>query len=77
MGGVDENGGVVLGGGFQAELGICGAGVISEGNTGGQLAIIQQGLMMLCKQQVALSLVLECALRRRRTYLVEKSIIHS
>lgn len=38
---MDKNGGVVLGGGLKAELGICGARVISKGNTRGQLAIIQ------------------------------------
>lgn len=38
---MDKNGGVVLGGGLEAELGICGAGVVSEGDTRGQFAIVQ------------------------------------
>lgn len=38
---MDENGGVVLGGGLEAELSICGARVVREGDTRGQLAIIQ------------------------------------
>lgn len=70
---MDEDGGVVLWGGLEAELGICGARVVSEGNTRGQLAIIQQGLVMICKQQVTLGLVLEHALRRRQRRLVGES----
>lgn len=38
---MDENGGVVLGGGLEAELGICGAGIVGEGDAGGQLAVVQ------------------------------------
>lgn len=62
---MDKNGGVVLGGGLEAELRICGARVVAEGNARGQLAVIKQGLMVLGKQQVTLSLVLECALSRK------------
>lgn len=38
---MDKNGGVILRGGLKAELGICGARVVSEGNTRRQFAIIQ------------------------------------
>lgn len=38
---VDEYGGVVLGGGLQAELGVCGSRVVREGDAGGQLAVVQ------------------------------------
>lgn len=38
---VDENGGVVLRGGLKAKLGVCGARVVSEGNTRGQFAIVE------------------------------------
>lgn len=38
---MDKNGGVVLGGGLQAELGVGGAGVVREGDAGGQFAVVQ------------------------------------
>lgn len=41
MRGMDENGGVVLGGGLEAELSICGPWVVREGNAGGQFAVVQ------------------------------------
>lgn len=59
---VDKDGGVVLRGGLQAELGVCGAGVVGEGDAGGQLAVVQQRLMMLLKEKVALCPVLERSL---------------
>lgn len=69
---MDKNGAIVFGGGLEAELGVCSTGVVGEGDAGRQLAIIQQGLMMLCKQQVALCLVLECALCDRENMFDEK-----
>lgn len=41
MRGMDENGGVVLGGGLQAELSICGPRVVREGDTRRQFAVVQ------------------------------------
>lgn len=40
MGRMHKNGGVVLGGGLEAELGICGARVVGEGDAGGQFAVV-------------------------------------
>ncbi len=59
---VHKDGGIVLGGGLQTKLSISGSRIIGEGDTGRQLSIIQQHLMMFCKQQVTLCLVLKSAL---------------
>ena len=57
-----EDGGVVLGGGLQAELGVGSAGVIGEGDAARQLAVVQQRFVVLGEQQVALRLVFKCTL---------------
>ena len=62
MGRVHEDGGVVPGGGLQAELGVGGAGVVGKGDAARQLAVVQQRLVVLGEQQVALRLVFKCAL---------------
>lgn len=72
--GMHKNGGVVLGRGLKAELGIGGAGVVRKSNCGGQLAIVQQHLVVLGKQQVAFGLVLERPLRSNEERQDEEEI---
>lgn len=59
---VDKDGGILPGGGLQAQLGVRGLGVVGEGDGTGQLAVVQHLLVVLRQVDVALRLELESAL---------------
>ena len=59
---VHEYGGVLPGRGLQAQLGVCGLGVVGEGDAAGQLPVVQHLLMVLRQVDVTLRFKLECAL---------------
>lgn len=73
-----KDGGIVLGGGLQTQLSVSGPGIIGEGDTCRQLSIIQQHLVMFCKQQVTLCLVLKSSLDQseREMFKAELRMLH-
>lgn len=70
-----KDGGTVLGGGLQTQLSVSGPGIIGEGDTGRQLSIIQQHLVMFCKQQVTLCLVLKSALDQSEREMLKAELL--
>ena len=62
--GVHENGRVLLGRGLQAELRICGLGVVCECDAAGKLPVVQNLLVMLSQMNITLGVKLEGALEK-------------
>ena len=62
MGGVDEVGGVPLGGALQTQLTVCRHGVVEEGDAVAQLPVVQHLAVVLAERLPGLRLELELVL---------------